>query len=80
MGTSGTTDSSVQSQQMRRAYFLLFTRPIMTQMNRKEANTSPMKACHTTQQLLRQIRWPIMLHMFLLVRKARWRAMYGADL
>ncbi len=36
-----------------RAYFLLFTRPMMTQMNRKEANTSPMKACHTTQKPLR---------------------------
>ena len=35
---------------MKRAYFLLFTRPMMTQMNRKEANTSPMKACHTTQK------------------------------
>ena len=52
---------------MKRAYFLLFTRPMMTQMNRKEANTSPMKACHTTQKPLRHACRQILLRMFLLV-------------
>ena len=30
---------------MQQTYFLLFTKPMMTQMKKKDANTSPKKAC-----------------------------------